>query len=184
MKMFWTFVFSASLCFGVTSVAVAQTALDYEAVRNHVTCYPFGIDKIGQGKMEEGTAIWNSCFTTDFNFRIYLGYGEPIVCPGEKCALPEKMNSIEKRAEFAKNTFERAKFVKTSHHLTNVTISFENPNLASVKAYIQAWHWRGDGSAIIAPGEWDVKVSRTAEGWRINEESLSIVGAGLLQPPK
>ena len=183
MKTFCRAVFLALLGFGVASAAVAQTALDYEAVRNHVTCYPFGIDKIGQGKLEDGKSIWNSCFTPKFKFNVCLGYGEPTVCPGDKCTL-SGANSIEKRAELAKNTFEHANFVKTSHHLTNITIAFENPDLASVKAYIQAWHWRGDGSVIVAPGEWDVKVSRTDQGWRISEESLSIIGAGLLQSPR
>jgi hypothetical protein len=183
MKPVKMFVMFGAIAFHFPEFANAQDAMEYEAVRNQVSCYPFGIDKIGQGKVEEGNAIWKTCFTPDFKFKIYLGYGQPIVCPGDKGELPG-MNSIEKRAAFAKAAFDRAKFVKTSHHLTNVAIAFKSPDRASVKAYVQAWHWREDGSGVVAPGEWDVELSKTTDGWRISEENLSIVGAGVIQPPK
>lgn len=165
------------------SIAQAQTASDYEAVRNHVTCYPFGIDKIGRGDSDAGVAIWKQCFAPDFEFSAFIGRGEPTNCPGAACPFPKEMNSIEMRAAFARRAFDGAGFVKTSHHLTNIAVSFASADKASVNSYIQAWHWKADGTAVVAPGTWDVELSRSGGTWRIVKEKLSVVGAVVTPPP-
>lgn len=173
----------ALLFVAAPGLARAQSALDYEAVRNQVTCYPFGIDRIGRGDADAGMAVWKQCFAPDYAFSVFIGYGEPTVCPGDKCPFPKDMSPVEMRAAFAKRAFEGGKFVKTSHHLTNVTVSFAGKKHAIVNAYIQAWHWRADGTVIVGAGTWDVDLARTKAGWRITNEKLAIVGAGALQPP-
>jgi hypothetical protein len=93
------------------------------------------------------------------------------------------MTGIEMRAAFAKRAFDTSGFVKTSHHLTNVSVSFPSADRAIVNAYVQAWHWKGDNTAVIAPGTWDVELARIDGKWLITKESLSIVGAAIVSPP-
>ena len=71
-------------------------------MRNHLSCYPFGIDAIGRGNIEEGINTWKGCFAPDYKFSVFLGRGEPTVCPGDKCSFPKGMGSIEMRANLAK----------------------------------------------------------------------------------
>jgi hypothetical protein len=175
--------FIALLLLVAPGMSRAQTAADAEAVRNLVTCYPFGIDKIGRGDSDAGIALWKQCFASDYAFSVFIGYGEPTVCPGDKCPFPKEMGTVDMRAAYAKRAFDGGKFVKTSHHLTNMAVSFVDADHAVVNAYIQAWHWRADGTVIVGAGTWDVDVARQDAGWRITHEKLSIVGAGMLQPP-
>jgi hypothetical protein len=179
--IFSIIVVSGLLC--VPSAVRAQTAADYEAVRNHVTCYPFGIDKIGRGDTEAGMAAWRECFAPDFEFSAFIGRGEPTHCPGSNCPFPKDMSSIDMRAAFARRAFDGAGFVKTSHHLTNITVSFASADKASVNSYVQAWHWKADGTAVVAPGTWDVELARSGDKWRIIREKLSVVGAVVIAPP-
>lgn len=46
---------------------------DDAAVRNRVTCYPFGIDKIGRGDSQGGLAVWKDCFAPNFSFSVFIG---------------------------------------------------------------------------------------------------------------
>jgi hypothetical protein len=172
----------AASCVVTVSVS-AQTPADYEAVRNHVTCYPFGIDRIGRGEFDSGLSGWKRCFSSDFQFTVYLGRGEPTVCPGTNCPMPKEMNGVEMRAAYARRAFETSGYTKTSHHLTNVTVSFASPDRATVNAYLQAWHWKPDGTVIVGAGIWDVEVVRSGTAWQIAREKLTIVGSGSLQPP-
>ena len=50
MKPVKMFVMFGAIAFHFPEFANAQDAMEYEAVRNHVSCYPFGIDKFGQRK--------------------------------------------------------------------------------------------------------------------------------------
>jgi SnoaL-like domain len=170
-------------CLAVPWPAQAQTTSDDEAVRNQITCYPFGIDKIGGGDEAAGLAIWKQCFAPDFAFSAFIGRGEPTDCPGAKCPFPKEMGPIDMRVAFARRAFEGGGFVKTSHHLTNITTSFVSADQASVASYVQAWHWKADGTVVVAPGTWDVQLVRTGSGWRITREKLSVVGAAVVPPP-
>jgi hypothetical protein len=94
------------------------------------------------------------------------------------------MSSIEMRAAFAKRAFDGGGFVKTSHHLTNITVSLASADKASVNSYVQAWHWKADGTVVVAPGSWDVELARSGDKWRIIREKLAIVGAAVIPPPQ
>jgi hypothetical protein len=167
----------------VTSGAAEAGDSDDAAVRNKVTCYPFGLDKIGRGDEAGGGAIWRDCFTPDFQFSVNIGRGDPIVCPGANCPFPTDMPAIEKRVAFAKNAFNAGGFVKTSHHLTNVTISFPQEGEAVVNAYVQAWHWKRDNTVVVAPGTWDAELVLRDGKWLISKENLAIVGAAVIPSP-
>jgi hypothetical protein len=93
------------------------------------------------------------------------------------------MTSIEMRAAFAKRAFDGGGFVKTSHHLTNVTVAFPGADRAVVNAYVQAWHWKADNTVVVAPGTWDVELTRTDGKWLITREKLAVVGAAVIGPP-
>ena len=176
-------LFAIALLLAPVAAAQAQNAADDSAVRNQVTCYPFGIDKIGKGEREAGIDIWKNCFAPDFEFSLFIGRGDPVNCPGASCPFPKEMNSIEMRAAFAKRAFDGGGFVKTSHHLTNVTVSFPSADHATVNSYIQAWHWKADGNVVVAPGTWDVELARNDGKWRITKEKLAVVGAAAIPAP-
>ncbi len=57
--------------------------------------------------------------------------------------------------------------MKTSHHLTNVTVSFPSADAATVNAYVQAWHWKADNTVVVAPGTWDAELVRVDGQWLI-----------------
>jgi hypothetical protein len=173
------FVLSLLAC----TAARADGAADDAAVRNRVTCYPQGIDRIGRGDNDGGIAIWKECFAPNFEFSAFIGRGEPTNCPGPSCPFAKDMSAVEMRAAFAKRAFDGAGFVKTSHHLTNVAVSFPGPDRATVNAYVQAWHWKADNTVVVAPGTWDVELTRTGGKWLITKEKLAVVGAAIVSPP-
>lgn len=153
---------------------------DHLAALNHITCYPFGLDQIGRGETAAGIEEWKKCFTPDYKFSVFLGFGQPTECPGEKCQIPGA-NSIEKRAALARSIYDKAGYVRTSHQLSNQTMSFTSTDSVHVKSYLSAWHFKEDGSIVAGVGVWEVDLARNGEGWLITNEKLSIVGAGALQ---
>ena len=162
--------------------AVAAGVADELAVRNHITCYPFGIDQIGRGDFDAGLAIWKQCFSGDYRFTVNVGRGDT-VCPGDACPFPKEMSTVEMRANFARKAFQASGFVRTSHHITNVRVAFPDKSHATVNAYIQAWHVKADGSILAAPGTWDLGLVKRQGKWWIATEKLTIVMAGVLQSP-
>ena len=78
--------------------------------------------------------------------------------------------------------FDGGGFVKTSHHLTNLTVSFSGADHATVNAYVQAWHWKADNTLGVAPGIWDVELTRTAGKWLITKEKRAVVGVAIVSP--
>ena len=163
--------------------ARADGAADDAAVRNRVTCYPQGIDRIGRGDNDGGIAIWKECFAPNFEFSAFIGRGEPTNCPGLSCPFAKDISAVEMRAAFARRAFDGAGFVKTSHHLTNVAVSFPGPDRATVNAYVQAWHWKADNTVVVAPGTWDVELIRSDGKWLITKEKLAVVGAAIVSAP-
>ena len=69
-------------------------------------------------------------------------------------------------------TYDRAGYVATSHHLTSLIVEQGSADSARVKAHLQAWHQRRDGTTVLGLGTWQVEARRTAAGWRIAEERL------------
>jgi hypothetical protein len=172
---------AALLGFAVPAQAQDMRRLsDHLGALNHISCYPFGLDMIGAGNTQAGIDAWKQCFAPDYRFTVFLGFGEPTECPGDKCTLPGA-DSIEKRAAFARAVYDKAGYVRTSHHLANQTVTATGPDTQHVKSYISAWHIRQDGSIVTGVGVWEVDLARKGEGWLISTEKLTIVGAGALQ---
>lgn len=145
---------------------------DRRALDNLAGCYTEGIDAIGGGRTEAGATAWRRCFSEDLRFTLSFGPSFSMTCPGEKCPLPASMTGIQRRVAAARSTYDRAGYVATSHHLTSLVVEPSGPDAARIKAHLQAWHQRRDGSTVLGLGTWQVEARRTADGWRIAEEQL------------
>jgi hypothetical protein len=173
-------ILAVAACGGNARAQDVHRIADHLSALNHVSCYPFGLDQIGRGDVAAGVQEWKTCFAPDFKFWVFLGFGQPTECPGPRCDL-EGATSIDKRAALARRIYQNAGYVRTSHQLSNQTVSFTGPDTVHIKSYISAWHIKNDGSIVTGVGVWEVDLDRKGEGWLIVNEKLGIVGAGMLQ---
>ena len=155
-----------------THHAASAAEPDSVELSNLAACYADGIDMIGNGKSDAGATRWRQCFAEDLKFTLTFGTSFSMTCPGEKCPMPPSMSGIDRRVAAARNTYERAGYVATSHHLTSVGIEQSAPDRARVNAHLQAWHVRKDGTTVLGLGTWAVDAQNTPSGWRIVEETL------------
>lgn len=86
--------------------------------------------------------------------------------------MPASMSGIDRRVAAARNTYDRAGYAATSHHLTSIGIEQSTPDRARVSTHLQAWHVCKDGATLLGLGTWTVDVRKTGQGWRIVEETL------------
>lgn len=71
----------------------------------------------------------------------------------------------------------RSVFAATSHHLSNVSITFEGIDAARSLSYLDAWHRYHDGSPDgFLWGRYLHRFRRTTDGWRITELALQAAG--------
>jgi hypothetical protein len=155
-----------------THHAASAAEPDSVELSNLAACYADGIDLIGNGKSDAGATRWRQSFAEDLKFTLTFGTTFSMTCPGEKCPMPPSMSGIDRRVAAARNTYERAGYVATSHHLTSVGIEQSAPDRARVNAHLQAWHVRKDGTTVLGLGTWAVDAQKTPSGWRIVEETL------------
>jgi hypothetical protein len=145
---------------------------DLRELNNLTACYTEGIDAIGNGRTEAGAAQWRQCFSEDLRFTLAFGPSFTMSCPGERCPLPATMNGLAQRVAAARSTYDRAGYVATNHHLTSLLVEQPTADTARIKAHLQAWHQRRDGTTVLGLGTWQAEARRTAAGWRIVEERL------------
>lgn len=70
-------------------------------------------------------------------------------------------------------------FAATSHHVSNISITFEGADTARSLTYLDAWHRYHDGSPDgFLWGRYLHRFRRTPNGWRITE--LVLQGAGTI----
>jgi len=163
-------------CFWATAFLLSATASHSDPVSDiveHVDCYPRGLDLIGAGQDADGVEIWNSCYAEDFSFTLDLGWGAPTVCSASECQLPGD-TSIMRRANFARSVYDRAGFTSTEHSLANTSVVLTGSDAAEATSDITAVHFGAGGSVVTGYGHWSVTLSNTADGWRINDETLTI----------
>jgi ketosteroid isomerase-like protein len=65
---------------------------------------------------------------------------------------------------------------RTSHHLSNVQIQFNN-GAALVQSYVHAWHERADGSTATILGQYHDRFVREKSCWRIAERRMVMNGS-------
>ena len=61
---------------------------------------------------------------------------------------------------------------KTSHHLSQVAINFDGPDLAHAETYVFTWHEMSDGSPGLVWGRWHDQLRRTPQGWKISQRRM------------
>ena len=82
-----------------------------------------------------------------------------------------------------------APFSRTSHHVTNIKVTFTGDQMgvemAESTAYVYAWHLTADGGRRIDLwGRYHDRHRLTAEGWRIATRQLTVAGSdGWIDPP-
>src|SRR5262245_35492903 len=116
----------AAVVFGSHNSASAVEP-DSVELSNLAACYADGIDIIGNGKSDAGANRWRQCFAEDLKFTLTFGTSFSMTCPGEKCPMPASMSGLDRRVAAARNTYERAGYVATSHHLTSIGIEQSAP---------------------------------------------------------
>jgi hypothetical protein len=168
LHLLWS-LFLAALLAGCAGMPGASP--DLRELDNLAACYTEGVDAIGNGRTEAGAAQWRQCFSEDLRFTLSFG-SFTMTCPGAQCPLPATMNGLAMRVAAARSTYDRAGYVATNHHLTSLLVEPQGSDAARIKAHLQAWHQRRDGTTVLGLGTWEVQARRTADGWRIVEERL------------
>ena len=70
-----------------------------------------------------------------------------------------------------------APFSRTSHHVTNIKMTFTGADTAESTAYVYAWHLTvAEGRRIDLWGRYHDRHRLTAEGWRIELRRLTVAG--------
>lgn len=68
-------------------------------------------------------------------------------------------------------------FSATSHHVSNIQITFASPDRAQGLVYLFAWHdFTKERPVGYLWGRYSDVYERTAEGWRIAERSMHVTG--------
>ena len=67
------------------------------------------------------------------------------------------------------------RWARTSHHLSNVRIRFDDGD-AYVQSYVHAWHERADGSTATILGQYHDRFVRADSCWRIAERRMVMNG--------
>ena len=77
-----------------------------------------------------------------------------------------------------------APFSRTSHHVTNIKVTFTGADTAESTAYVYAWHLTMDGRRIDLWGRYHDRHRLTPDGWRIANRRLTVAGSdGWVDPP-
>ncbi len=70
------------------------------------------------------------------------------------------------------------RFAATSHHVSNIQLTFDGPDRATGVTYLYAWHRYRDGSPDGELwGRYRYRFARTPDGWRIAELVLQAAGS-------
>jgi ketosteroid isomerase-like protein len=137
--------------------AAVQALLDRQAIVDLIHAYCLHFDN---NEPEEVAALFAADATVDYGPEVPTIVGSASIASTIAVGL------------------ERT-FAATSHHVSNVQISFEGPDAARAVTYVYAWHRYVDGSPDGELwGRYLHSFARTESGWRIT--SLVLQAAGTL----
>jgi ketosteroid isomerase-like protein len=88
----------------------------------------------------------------------------------EDCVVeygPEERLQSHGRAAIRKALERLWRWKRTSHHLSNIQISFCDGEEADARSYVIAWHERPDGTTATVFGQYEDRLRREAKGWRL-----------------
>lgn len=80
------------------------------------------------------------------------------------------------RSEIREAMTRMKRFSRSSHHLSNVQIQFEDADHASCVSYVIAWHETPDRHSGTMLGQFHDAFRRVPEGWRIANRQLRMSG--------
>ncbi|MDJ0939811.1 MAG: nuclear transport factor 2 family protein [Woeseiaceae bacterium] len=87
----------------------------------------------------------------------------------------ERLQSVGAAA--LRSSLERMwRWSRTSHHLSNVLIEFDDDDTASATSYVLAWHERADGSTATVYGQYRDRIVRLEGRWLIDERRMLMNG--------
>ena len=66
---------------------------------------------------------------------------------------------------------------RTSHHLSNVIVEFDDADHARAKSYVLAWHERTDGTTATVFGQYRDRLVREGGRWRIAARRMLMNGS-------
>ena len=92
---------------------------------------------------------------------------------------PEPALRSRGAAELEKSLERLWRWRRTSHHLSNVQIKFNGRDEARVNSYVHAWHERPDGTTATILGQYQDRLVRINERWRIAERRMEMNGCDL-----
>ena len=88
---------------------------------------------------------------------------------------PDERLQSNSAAALEKSLERMWRWSRTSHHLSNVQIKFENDG-AVANSYVHAWHERSDGSTATILGQYQDRFVRVDSNWRIAERRMVMNG--------
>jgi ketosteroid isomerase-like protein len=139
---------------GVDASALQQL-VDRQAIVDVIHAYCRNVDLV---RADEVAALFTEDCTVDYG----PGLGEPTHGAAQ---LAERLGRGLPR------------FAATSHHVSNIEVSFETPDTARAVTYLYAWHRYPDGSPDAHLwAQYHDRFVRTAAGWRIAERVLKVAG--------
>lgn len=97
----------------------------------------------------------------------------------EDCSVaygPEPLLQSEGSAALARSLERMWRWQRTSHHLSNVVISFDGENRADASSHVLAWHERPDGSTATVFGRYLDKLVRVGGSWKIHRRRMVMNG--------
>ncbi|GAA3580326.1 nuclear transport factor 2 family protein [Kribbella ginsengisoli] len=107
--------------------------------------------------------LFRSCFTDEVEVDFSEGFGQPVV----RLSADDWVKATAPRME---------SFQATQHMITNVVITFEDDDHATVVAYVRARHHLPNPTGSpdqTVYGHYTNKFVRTASGWRISTLKLT-----------
>lgn len=98
----------------------------------------------------------------------------------EDCSVeygPEPLLQSDGAAALARSLERMWRWKRTSHHLSNVVITFEEENRADASSHVLAWHERPDGSTATVFGQYQDKLVRLGGSWKIQRRRMVMNGS-------
>jgi len=130
-----------------------QSLVDRQQISDLLSRYCIALDRMELGELA-------SLFTQDCS----VAYGPDVPLRSEG-------------ADALARSLERMwRWSRTSHHLSNVLIEFENEDSANVLSNVMAWHERPDGTTATVYGQYQDLILRVDDEWRIAKRRMVMNG--------
>ncbi len=129
--------------------------LDKAAITDVIHAYCYHFDRAEADKVLE-------LFTDD----VMVDYGPDV----------PSMNGLDELSPMVERGLSSF-FAATSHHVSNIAISFDGPDTASSICYLYAWHRYCDGRPNSELwGQYHHSFVRTDDGWKMSRLTLRAAG--------